>query len=187
MSDDGSKSLIVSGDALQSDSRGIELVIFTAMAIGASWFLSEVLCIVIAKIAANSKRAGRYRDTINRYAATLNKFKRRRESLLQVVDQKTEGANTLTRQRDNLTMKLNKLNKSSNYFVREIGREAEGLSCYTFSVSNTYVIEYVAKGQKHPLLDDSWKSGQLVEVWASALMDARILIADRYSAKGLSR
>jgi hypothetical protein len=63
-----------------------------------------------------------------------------------------------------------------------IGSDLVGTRCYTFSVSNRYVTEYVSKGQKHPLLDDSWKSGQLVEVWSKSLMDARIVIADRYPA-----
>ncbi len=182
MSDGGGKSLIVSGDALQSDTRGIELFIFVAIAIGGAWILSEILSMLIAKLVEGSGRARRYIENLNRYAGYIPRFKKRQEALYHIVDKSNESNNTLEKQWNVLSSTHRKLASASDYYLREIGSNATGTTRYTFSVSNRYVIEYVAKGQKHPLLDDSWKSGQLVEVWAKSLMDARIVMADRYPA-----
>ncbi len=66
--------------------------------------------------------------------------------------------------------------------MRQIGENTVGTNCYNFLVANRYVLSHVAKGQKHPLLDESWKNGQLVEVWAKSLIDARIAVVDRFPA-----
>ncbi len=182
MPDGGGKSLIVSGDAIQSDARGIELVIFASLAIGFAWIFAEVLSMAIAKIVENSGRSRRYIEAITQRAALIPRFKKRRERLQQTVEQKDDEAKTLGNRRNSLTSRLRNIKSSSDYFVREIGANVEGTRCFTFSVSNRYVVDYVAKGQKHPLLDDSWKSGQLVEVWSKSLMDARVVVAEKYSA-----
>ena len=182
MSDVGGKSLIVSGETLQSDVRGIELVIILLVSIGIAWFFAEVLSMLVARVAAKSGRARRYVEALNLRAEMIPGFKKRREKLRKVVEQRNDGASTLESRRNILSGKLKKINTTSDYFVREIGANVDGSRCYTFSVSNRYVHDCVVKGQKHPLLDESWKSGQLVEVWSKSLMDARVVIAERYSA-----
>ena len=179
---DGGKSLIVSGDTLQADVRGIELVIFITLALVAAWLLAEVLSLAFAKIAENSGRVRRYIEEIKVRAALIPRLKKRREHLLKIVEQRNDEASTLGNRRNGLTGRLRKIRGTSDYFVREIGANTEGTRLFTFSVSNRYVTDYVAKNQKHPLLDDSWKSGQIVDVWSKSIMDARVVVAEKYSA-----
>ena len=176
------KSFIVSGGFLQADTRGIELVIFFAIAVALAWIVAEVLSAGIAIVAQNSGKARHHINAIDKRAAIIPSFKKRRGRLSQVVEQKNDETTALDKQRNLMLRGLNKINKQSAYLIREVGSNLNGTKAYTFSVSNRYVTEYVSKGQKHPLLDDSWKSGQLVVVWAKSLMDARVVVADIYSA-----
>ncbi|MEI6557336.1 MAG: hypothetical protein WCO00_02935 [Rhodospirillaceae bacterium] len=176
------KSMLVSGATFQADARGLELVLFLAFILLLAWGVSSLFTMGIQVMVENSGRARKFRDAIERRAAFIPKFKRRRDFLLQVVDQRNEASNSLQTQRANLRKKHNKILAARDQLVRQIGENTVGTNCYNFLVANRYVLSYVAKGQQHPLLDESWKNGQLVEVWARSLMEARIAVVERFPA-----
>ncbi len=180
--DDSGKSLVVSGSTLQADARGLEIGIFIVFVVVLAWGVSGLFGMGLEMLFENSGRARRFREAIEKRAAFIPRFKKRREYLVQIVDQRNEGANTLQTRRATLNKKLNKLNTARDQLVRQIGESTTGTNCYNFLVANRYVLQYVAKGQQHPLLDESWKNGQLVEVWSKSLMDARIAVVERYPA-----
>ena len=118
---DGGKSLIVSGDTLQADVRGIELVIFITLALVAAWLLAEVLSLAFAKIAENSGRVRRYIEEIKVRAALIPRLKKRREHLLKIVEQRNDEASTLGNRRNGLTGRLRKIRGTSAPTQRELG------------------------------------------------------------------
>ena len=180
--EESGKSMVVTGATFQADARGLEVGIFMLFVIVLAWGVSGLLSMGIEVLLENSGRARSFRASIEKRATFIPRFKKRREYLLKVVDQRNEGANTLQTERAKLNKKLNKLKSANDQLVRQIGESTVGSNCYSFLVANRYVLQYVAKGQQHPLLDDSWKNGQLVEVWSKTLMDARIAVVERYPA-----
>ena len=182
MFEDGGKSMVVSGATFQADARGLEIGIFVLFVAVLAWAVSGLFSMGLEMVFENSGRARKFRAAIDKRAAFIPRFKKRRDYLHQLVDQRNEGVNTLQTQRATLTKKLNKLRVSRDQLVRQIGENTVGTNCYNFLVANRYVLSYVAKGQQHPLLDESWKNGQLVEVWSKSLMDARIAVVERYPA-----
>ncbi len=182
MFEEGGKSIVVQGATFQADARWLEISIFIVFVLVLAWGVSGLFSMGLEMMLENSGRARAFRAAIEKRAALIPRFKKRRDYLRQIVDQRTEGANTLQTQRASLTKKLNKIRSSNDQLVRQIGENTVGTNCYNFLVANRYVLSHVAKGQKHPLLDESWKNGQLVEVWAKSLIDARIAVVDRFPA-----
>ena len=180
--EEGGKSLVVSGANLQADARGLEMGIFALFILFLAWMVSGLMAMGLQMLFENSGRARGLREAIERRAVFLPRFKRRRENLLQLIDQRNEGVNALQTQRVKLTKQLNKVKSAENQLVRQINENTVGTNCYQFLVANRYVLQHVSKGQQHPLLDESWKGGQVVEVWSKSLIDARIAVVDRYPA-----
>ena len=180
--EDGGKSMVVAGASFQADARGLEMGLFALFVLFLAWVVSGLLAMGLQMLFENSGRVRLIREAIERRAVFLPRFKRRREQLLQAVDQRNEGVNALQTQRAKLTKQLNKIKGAENQLVRQINENTIGTNCYQFLVANRYVLQYVAKGQQHPLLDESWKGGQVVEVWAKSLIDARIAVVERYPA-----
>ena len=131
---------------------------------------------------ANSGPIRWLQTAINKRASLIPRFKRRCEHMLKVVEQRQEVVENVQNQRSALVKRINKIRGEKDQLVRQIGEDTASTSCHSFLVSNRYVLAYFNKGQKHPLLDVSWKNGQLVEVWAKSLIDARIMVAERYPA-----
>jgi len=156
--------------------------LYPSLSLLLGWLFAEVLSLAVAKIAENSRQSRQYIEALKRRAALIPGFKKRRERLLQVVEVQNDRAANLGNRRGSLSKRLRKINATTDYFVREVGCSVEGAKCYTFAVSNRYVNDYVAKGQKHTLLDESWKSGQIVDVWSKSLVEARVVVAEKYSA-----
>ena len=180
--EEGGKSMVVSGATFQADARGLEMGIFILFVMVLAWGVSGLFGMGLEVLLQNSGRARKFRDIIERRAVFIPRFKKRRDYLARVVDQRNENANTLQAERSKLNMKLTKLKSAKDQLVRQIGENTVGTNCYNFLVANRYVLQYVAKGQQHPLLDESWKNGQLVEVWSKSLMDARLAVVERYPA-----
>ena len=180
--EEGGKSIVVSGATFQADARWLEMGIFSVFILILAWAVSGLFSMGLEVIFESSGKARKFRDAIEKRAALIPRFKKRRDHLFQIVDQRNEGANTLQAQRAKLTKKFNKAKTARDQLVRQIGENTTGTNCYNFLVANRYVLQYAAKAQQHPLLDESWKNGQLVEVWSKSLMDARIAVVDRYPA-----
>ncbi len=182
MFEDGGKSMVVEAANFQADARWLEVGIFVIFVLVLAWGVSGLLCLAAEILFEGSARARKYRAGIEMRAILITRFKKRRTDLLAVMDQRTEAVNEIQGQRGSLIKRLNKIRATRDQLVRQIGESVVGKNCYNFVVANRYVLSYIAKGQQHPLLDESWKSGQLVEVWAKSLMDARVTVVDRYPA-----
>ncbi len=182
MLEDGGKSMVVEGANFQADARWLEIGIFVVFVAVLAWAVSGLFSLAVEVVLEGSGRARKYRAAIDMRATLISRFKKRRGVLLSVVDQRNDEVNAIQGQRAALIKRLNKLRSAKDQLVRQIGENTTGSHRYNFVVANRYVLSYVAKGQQHPLLDESWKHGQLVEVWAKSLMDARITVVDRYPA-----
>ena len=180
--EEGGKSLVVTGTAFQADARGIEIVIFGAFVLLLAWAVSGLLSMALEILIENSGPTRKLHVAIDRRASFIPRFKRRCEHLMKAVEQRNETVTNIQNQRSILVRKINKIRATKDQLVRQIEEQTAKTSCHSFLVSNRYVLAYFNKGQKHPLLDESWKNGQLVEVWAKSLIDARIMVAERYPA-----
>ena len=176
------KSIVVSNATFQADARGLEIGIFALFFTILLWVVSGVLSLGVAVLVESSGPMGALRDAVERRAAFLPRFKRRRDFLIKIVTERNEYANTLQTHRASLKKKLNKLRTAQDQKVRQVGENTIGAVCYTFVVVNRYVVSAVARGQTHPLLDSSWKGGQLVEAWSRSPEDAHAAVLDRYPA-----
>ena len=180
MIEDNGKSLIVSGSDLRADARWIEICIFTVFALIIIWSASSLVCMAIDAIVHNTSKIKLLRSELQKRKLLIPRQKKRHDHLKHTISSRNDGLQTVQSERIKLVARLNKIKHTSDHFIREIGEANGANKCYDFIVSNRYVLQYVSKGQQHPLLDGSWSSGQLVNVWAASLLDARVMIAGRY-------
>jgi hypothetical protein len=176
------KSLIVSGNFLESDARPVEMLLFVIFLVIAAWTLSSLLAAGLEALFDRMGDRGRLQGIVSRRMPLATGFQKRREALIENLQGHTERLKDAIGLRNNLKLKLKKLASARNQLVRQIGEPGENTNCYSFVVANRYVMTYVAKDQQHPLLDNSWHTGQLVEVWAPSLLDAQLQVVDRYPA-----
>ncbi|MEI6557899.1 MAG: hypothetical protein WCO00_05775 [Rhodospirillaceae bacterium] len=169
---------------MQSDARGLETIFFIVLAIAASllvaWIASAIIGTALELLVSGSARMRKLALDSRKRASLIPRLKRRRDGLRQLIDQQRDAVNAAQNQRATLIKTLKKIQSSGDELVRVIGNDIIDHRCYTFIVGNRYVLSYLSKGQPHPLLDESWKSGQRVEVWASSLMSARVAVTERY-------
>ena len=178
----GGHSFIVSGAFFESDARSIELVIVALCALFAAWAAATFIAMAISYAMKNVGTPRKLRDKIERRSPLISRLKNRRDYLIQQAETANDHVKNLQKARSNFKQKVSKLANAKDILVRQSGEDLVGTNCYNFVVANRYVLNYAAKGQKHPLLDDSWKIGQLVEVWASSMLEARVAIVERYPA-----
>ena len=180
MVEENGKSIVVANATFQADARGLETGIFALFFIILLWVVSGLFSLGVAALVESSGPLGELRDAVERRAAFIPRFKRRRDFLVKMVTERNEYANTMQTHRATLKKKLNKLRTAQDLMVRQVGESTVGAVCHTFVVVNRYVVSYAARGVQHPLLDDSWKSGQLVEAWSRSPGDAFAAVVDRY-------
>ncbi|MEI8396077.1 MAG: hypothetical protein WCF85_15170 [Rhodospirillaceae bacterium] len=176
------KSVIVSGNFLTADARMLEMIMMGAAMVLLAWGASVIFVHAFDLMLQNSGRAKRMRAAVARRAKLIPRFNARREVLVGQVDAANEKVKERNGVRVALKRKLNKIIAAKDMLVRQVGEPTNGLNCYSFVVANKYVLSYSTKGQKHPLLDESWKNGQLVEVWARSVLDARVAVVERFPA-----
>jgi len=174
------KSMVVSGNFLEADARLIELAIVTLFVIALAWGASSLFALALDVLLANARGPRQLRDALNRRGPLVPRFSKRRQGLLDTVNKLNDQLEEVQFNRANLQRKLKKLVSAKDQVVRQIGESTEGMSCHSFTVVNRYVLAYATKGQQHPQLDESWKSGQLVEVWAPSALEAHVAVVERY-------
>ena len=176
------RSLFVSGTALNADVRWFEVALVAIFVIAVAWLLSMLLASGIESLIEQAHKPRMLAREIRIRHDFLTKISKRREKLLAIFRTKDGEVNTIKQVKGIVQQKIRKLKQSSDQLVRQLGEENDDNRRYRFVVANRYVADYVAKGQKHPMLDDAWQRGQLVEVFARSLIEARVAISERYSA-----
>jgi len=174
------KSLVVGGAFFESDARWVELAILGVFVLVVAWVAASLFALALEYLIANARRFRMLKDAIDRRTPLVSRFKRRFEKLVEKVNVLNDQVEEVQAARVSQLRKLKKLNSACDQLVRQIGENIDGTSCFNFSVSNRYVLAYATKGQSHPLLDESWKSGQLVEVWAPTAAEASLAVMERY-------
>lgn len=174
------KSIVVSGAFFESDARWIELVIMGLAVLALAWGAASLFAAALDLLLKNAGRARRLRDTISRRGPLVTRFKKRCAALVEKVNIVNDQLEEVQAARAALYRKLRILVATRDQLVRQIGDNTDGTSCFRFLVANRYVLAAATKGQTHPMLDESWKSPQLVEVWAESPAEAVAAISERY-------
>ncbi len=176
----GGKSIVVSGASFASDARMIELVIMGLVILAMAWAAATSFGVAFEYMVENSGRQRGLRAKISRLGKVIPRFKQRYDVSLEKSLSAKDYVSSLRSKCGSLRNKHTKLVTATDRLVRQIGEDAGANRCYLFLVTNRSVLSYAARGVKHPLLDDSWKVGQMIEVWASTMAEARVAVLERY-------
>ncbi len=180
MMEAGGKSIVVSDASFFADARTLEICIFGLLALIALWLVSELFSLGIATLVENSGPLRHLQSDADLRRLLFARFGNRRQKMVSIVTERNEIANSLQSKRASLKRKLNKLKTEGDSIVRHVGENITGTNIYFFVVNNRYALSYAARGKHHPMLDESWKEGQVVEVWSKSPEQALAATYDRY-------
>ena len=158
----------------------LETLLLVAGAGITGFVVSEILVYLWElRLSLSSDFAG-FREKLESRVALIKRFGERHSQLGASVDAVDEQIKEMTTRQSTLTGRLRQIQDMQSRCVRTIGHPAKGSKLFRALVTNSYVREYVAAGNSHPVYDDSWARAQIVEVWASSNAFALLVLREKY-------